>query len=87
MPPPEWPVIHCGLGHSGLGVLGAIRKQAEQAMRSKPVWNSSLVSELAPALFEFLPRLSSAMECDESCKLKEKLSSLLFMVMLFLSQQ
>ena len=28
---------HCGWGTSGLVVLGSIRKQTEQAMRSKPV--------------------------------------------------
>jgi hypothetical protein len=45
----------CGWGHSGLLVLGSIRKQTEQAMSSKPVTNnSSMASASAPAS-RFLP--------------------------------
>jgi hypothetical protein len=39
----------------GLIVLGSIRKQAEQARRSKPSkWHPSMASELAP-ISRFLP--------------------------------
>jgi len=52
-----------------LMVLGSIRKQAEQAMRSKPV--SSILHGLClssclqvPALLEFLPSLLLVADCS-----------------------
>lgn len=56
----------------GLVVLGSIRKQVEQIMRSKPVSNTTLLHDLCigscfqgPALFEYLYWFPSVMNSDE----------------------
>ena len=67
----------------GTVVLGSIRKQAEQALESKPV--SSTIHGLClqvPALLEFLPSLLLMMNCDMEVQAKSFLPEVL-LVMLF----
>ena len=47
----------------GLVVLGSIRKQAEQAMRSKPISSISSCFQVT-GLLEFLSRLPPVMDYD-----------------------
>lgn len=63
-----WPIV--GGAIPKLAVLGAKRKQAEQASEQR----SSVASASAPASRP-LPRLPSAMECDLSYKMKLTLST------------
>jgi hypothetical protein len=62
-------------------VLGAIRKQTEQAIRSKPA------SSIPPQpLLLFQPSPSSVMDCDVKCKQKRSFFPELLSVMVFITK-